>query len=80
MNRSFIQMLAGAAGLMAAFIAMSLPLLFSWDAAFSKLAAGGAILLGTRLLLAVAAIFLLRFFLSHEDTGRPLRFHSGPVR
>lgn len=89
MTRSFLRMLSGAAGLIAAFTAISLPLLMLSDAAsedgwtgvsLRSLTAGTFALLGVRISLAVAACFLLRFSLSHGETERLLRFHSRSQR
>lgn len=79
MNRSFLRMLSGAAGLLAAFTAISLPLLVSGSSSHS-LAAGTLTLLGVRLALGTAACFLLWFSLSHAEVDRLLKFHSRPER
>ena len=89
MNRSFLRMLSGAAGLLAAFTAISLPLLVLSDSAsetgwtgvsLRSLTAGTFTLLGVRISLAIAAWLLLRFSLSHAETERLLRFHSRSQR
>jgi hypothetical protein len=86
MTRSFLRMLSGAAGLLAAFTAMSLPLLLPHSGAesdlpglsFHSLMAETPALSSVRVLLAVAACSLLRFALSQGGTARLLRFHSRP--
>ena len=75
MNRSFLRMLSGAAGLLAAFTAISLPLLVS-DSASRSLTAGTLTLLAVRILLGAAACCLLWFSLSHAETERLLKYHS----
>ncbi len=89
MTRSFLRMLSGAAGLLAAFTAISLPLLVMSDSAaeagwtgvsLRSLTAGTFTLLGIRILLAIAAWLLLRFSLSHAETARLLKFHSQSQR
>lgn len=80
MTRSFLRMLSGAAGLLAAFTAISLPLLLLPESAsgavWTRLAAGTFTLLGVRISLAIAAWQMLRFSLSHAETDRLLKFHS----
>jgi hypothetical protein len=80
MTRSFLRMLSGAAGLLAAFTAIALPLLVISDSAsedgWTSLATGTVTLLGVRVSLAIAALLLLRFSLSHTETERLLKFHS----
>lgn len=82
MNRAFLQMMSGAAGLIAAFTATALPLLlakpFLFTTGFWSL--GNVEFLSLRVLLGVIAFFLLRFSLSHEETTRLLRFHSRSAR
>lgn len=81
-------MLSGAAGLLAAFTAISLPLLVMSDSpdagwtgvSLRSLTAGTFTLLGIRILLAIAACLLLRFSLSHAETARLLKFHSQSQR
>jgi hypothetical protein len=77
MTWSFLRMMSGGAGLLAAFTAISLPLLLS-DSASSSLAAGTFTLLAIRILLGAAACLLLWFSLSHAEAYRLLRFHSRP--
>ena len=82
MNRAFLQMMSGAAGLIAAFTATGLPLLlakpFLPGAGFWSL--GSLAFLSIRVLLVVVALFLLGFSLSHEETDRLIRFHSRSAR
>jgi hypothetical protein len=68
-------MLSGAAGLLAAFTAISLPLLLA-DSSSRSLTAGTFTLMAIRILLAVGACLLLWFALSHPETERLLKFHS----
>jgi hypothetical protein len=75
MTRSFLRMFSGAAGLLAAFTAISLPLLL-FDSASRSLFAGTFTLLAIRILLGAAACFLLWVSLSHAETDRLLKFHS----
>jgi cytochrome c biogenesis protein CcdA len=74
MSRSFLRMLSGAAGLLFAFTALSLPFLFSTSGEPRMKEAAIRILLG------IAACFLLWFFLSHTEAERLLKFHSRPQR
>lgn len=82
MNRTFLQMVSGAAGLIAAFTATALPLLFAKPfftaAGFWK--SGNIAFFLVRILLAAIAFFLLRFSLSHEETNRQHYFHSRSTR
>lgn len=82
MNRAFLQMISGAAGLIAAFTATALPLLLSkpFFPATDFWSFGNVAFLSLRALLAAIAFFLLRFSLSHEATNRLLRFHSRSAR
>lgn len=75
MTRSFLRMLSGAAGLLFAFTAISLPLLVS-DSVSHSLTAGPFALLGIRILMGAGACFLLWFSLSQAETDRLLKFHS----
>jgi hypothetical protein len=82
MNRAFLQMISGAAGLIAAFTATALPLLLArpFLAATGFWSLGNVAFLSFRVLLAAVAFFLLRFSLSHEETNRLLRYHSRSPR
>ena len=75
MTRSFLRMLSGAAGLLFAFTAISLPLLLS-DSASRNLTTGPLPLLAIRILMGAAGCFLLWISLSHQETDRLLKFHS----
>lgn len=80
MNRGSLQMFSGAAGLIAIFAAISLPLL-AWPAAtpghsLSLLASRTTVTVAVlAIALAALALMLLRFSLSHEDLGRS---HASP--
>lgn len=82
MNRAFLQMMSGAAGLIAAFTATALPLLLAkpFLAAPGFWTLANVAFLSLRVVLAVVAFFLLRFSLSHEETNRLLRYHSRSAR
>ncbi|HKW75296.1 MAG TPA: hypothetical protein VJN64_07200 [Terriglobales bacterium] len=82
MNRAFLQMISGAAGLIAAFTATALPLLLSkpFFTATGFWNIGNVSFLSLRILLAACAFAFLRFSLSHEETNRLLRFHSRSAR
>jgi hypothetical protein len=73
MSRSLLRTLSGAAGLLAAFTAISLPFLLSASTA-PLMEASISIVLG------IAACALLWFFLSHAETNRLLKFHSRQPR
>jgi hypothetical protein len=79
MNRGSLQMFSGAAGLIAAFAAISLPML-AWPAAtpgysFSLLASHTMVtVVVLTIALATVALMLLRFSLSNENQLRT--FHS----
>jgi cytochrome c biogenesis protein CcdA len=74
MSRSFLRTLSGAAGLLAAFTAISLPFLLSGSTTPPRMEAT------IRTVLGIAACFLLWFFLSHAETNRLLKFHSRQPR
>lgn len=82
MNRAFLQMISGAAGLIAAFTATALPLLLSkpFFTATGFWSAGNVRFFSVRILLAGIAFILLRFSLSHEETSRLHYFHSRSMR
>jgi ABC-type uncharacterized transport system permease subunit len=72
-------MVSGAAGLLFGFTAISLPFLIPNSALpdFAETLAGQSAI---RILLGIAACFLLWFFLSHTETERLLKFHSRQPR
>lgn len=82
MNRAFLQMMSGAAGLIAAFTATALPLLMSkpFVSATGFWTRGSFAFVLVRISLAVIALFLLRFSLSHEETNRLIHYHSRSAR
>jgi hypothetical protein len=82
MNRAFLQMISGAAGLIAAFTATALPLLLSkpFFSASGFWSIGNVTFVSVRILLAAVAFILLRFSLSHEEPNRLHYFHSRSIR
>ena len=70
-------MFSGAAGLMAGFAAVSLPILISQDAAASRMMRSPAVVVPALMLcLGLVASGLLRFSLMRDDPAAELRSHG----
>jgi hypothetical protein len=77
LSRDSARMFSGAAGLIAAFAAVSLPILFFQDAAASRMMRSpGLIVPALMLCLGLLASGLLRFSLMRDDPTAELRSHG----